>query len=112
MVRLPPVLEDPQLSEADALHARYLVKSYAEAIRNSTIGAEAHEENPASPWYTEKGMRAAKKSDVSYWQEAKGPVSQPVGEPVARPRTTAGRDALGVARLEHRRMGRNSISSP
>ncbi len=83
MVRLPPVLEDPQLSEADALHARYLVKSYAEAIKNSTIGAEAHEENPASPWYTEKGMRAAQKSDVSYWQEAKGPVSQPVGEPVA-----------------------------
>jgi hypothetical protein len=79
MVRLPPVLEDPQLSEADALHARYLVKSYAEAIRNSTIGAEAHEENPASRWYTEKGMRAAKKSDVSYWQEA----THPVGEPVA-----------------------------
>jgi hypothetical protein len=82
MVRLPPVLEDPQLSQADALHARYLVKSYAEAIRNSTIGAEAHEENPASPWYTEKGMLAAKKSDVSYWQEAKHPVGEPVSEPV------------------------------
>ena len=82
MVRLPPVLEDPQLSEADALHARYLVKSYAEAIGNSTIGAEAHEENPASPWYTEKGMLAAKKSDVSYWQEAKHPVGEPVSEPV------------------------------
>ena len=82
MVRLPPVLEDPQLSEADALHARYLVKNYAEAIRNSTIGAEAHEENSTSPWYTEKGMRAAKSSDVSYWQEARQPLSQPVSEPV------------------------------
>ncbi len=80
MVRLPPVLEDPQLSEADALHARYLVKSYAEAIRNSTIGAEAHEENPASPWYTEKGMRAAQKSDVSYWQEARHPPGEPLAE--------------------------------
>ncbi len=87
MVRLPPVLEDPQLSEADALHARYLVKSYAEAIRNSTIGAEAHEENSASPWYTEKGKRAAEKSDVSYWQAAKVPVSEPIAE-------TAGQHAL------------------
>ena len=82
MVRLPPVLEDPELSEADTLHARYLVKSYAEAIRNSTIGAEAHDENSSSPWYTEKGKRAAQKSDVSYWQAAKVAVSEPVSETV------------------------------
>ncbi len=78
MVRLPPVLEDPELSEGDALHARYLVKSYAEAIKNNTIGAEAHEEDSASPWYTEKGMHAAKSSDISYWQAPGAPISRPV----------------------------------
>ena len=70
---LPPVAEDPALSEGDALHARYLVKSYAEAIRRGGIGGEAHEENRASPWYTVKGADAGKASDVSYWQAGKGP---------------------------------------
>ena len=70
---LPPVAEDPALSEGDALHARYLVKSYAEAIRRGGIGGEAHEENRASPWYTVKGAEAGKASDVSYWQAGKGP---------------------------------------
>jgi FHA domain-containing protein len=70
---LPPVAEDPALSEGDALHARYLVKSYAEAIRRGGIGGEAHEENRASPWYTAKGADAGKASDVSYWQAGKGP---------------------------------------
>ena len=79
MLRLTPVVEDPALSEADTLHARYLVKSYAEAIRTSTIGAEAHEENRASPWYSEKGERAGKSSDVSYWQALRRPVRAPEG---------------------------------
>ena len=87
IARLPPVLEDPALSEGDELHARYLVKSYAEAIRRGGIGAEAHEEDRASPWYTEKGAQAGKSSDVSYWQAARelGTRKLATGEPAARP---------------------------
>jgi hypothetical protein len=55
------------------LHARYLVKTYIEPIRRGGIGAEAHEEDRASPWYTEKGARAGKFGDISYWQAGKGP---------------------------------------
>jgi hypothetical protein len=80
MLRLAAVLEDPALSEADALHARYLVKSYAEAIKASTIGGEAHEEDRASPWYSEKGAQAGKSSDVSYWQAAREPLRAPGGD--------------------------------
>ena len=76
---LPPVAEDPALSEGDALHARYLVKTYAEAIRRGGIGGEAHEENRASPWYTVKGTDAGKASDVSYWQAGKGPPAAATG---------------------------------
>ncbi|HEY2524721.1 MAG TPA: FHA domain-containing protein [Candidatus Binataceae bacterium] len=70
--RLAPVDEHPALSEADAMHARYLVKTYAEGIRHSSLGGEAHEENSSSPWYTDAGAKAGKSSDVSYWQAAKG----------------------------------------
>ena len=70
--RLAPVDEDRALSEADAMHARYLVKTYAEGIRHSSLGGEAHEENSSSPWYTDAGAKAGKSSDVSYWQAAKG----------------------------------------
>ena len=70
--RLAPVVEDPALSEADTIHARYLVKTYAEGIRHSSLGGEAHEENSSSPWYTDAGAKAGKSSDVSYWQAAKG----------------------------------------
>jgi hypothetical protein len=79
MMRLPAVIEDPARSEGDALHARYLVKSYAEAIKRNTIGAEAHEEDDASPWYTEKGRLAGKSSHVSYWQALRAPASAPAG---------------------------------
>ena len=80
MLRLSPVIEDPALSKADALHARYLVKSYAEAIKTNSIGAEAHQEDRASPWYSEQGARAGKSSDVSYWQAPKAPIREPDGD--------------------------------
>ena len=70
---LAPVSEDPALSAADTLHARYLVKTYADDIRHSAIGADAHDESSASPWYTEQGRQAGKSSDVSYWQAARSP---------------------------------------
>jgi hypothetical protein len=80
MLRLTPVGEDPALSEGDALHARYLVKSYADAIGRKNVGGEVHEEDRASRWYTEKGMNAGRSSDVSYWQAARAPVPKTIGD--------------------------------
>ena len=106
---LPPVAEDPALSEGDALHARYLVKSYAEAIRRGGIGGEAHEENRASPWYTVKGARRPEKPATCLTGRQARDRPQPGRHPI-RP-IHAGRDAVGLARMEHRRMGRDSVPS-
>jgi len=82
---LAAVSEDPALSAADTLHARYLVKTYAEDIRHSAIGADAHEENSASPWYTEQGRQAGKSSDVSYWQVPRTPAGEPLASAETMP---------------------------
>jgi hypothetical protein len=79
MLHLGPVAEDPALSAGDREHARYLVKTYAEDIRHSAIGADAHEESASSPWYSEQGSRAGRHSDVSYWQESSAGAPRPVG---------------------------------
>jgi hypothetical protein len=51
---LPPVSEDPALSDGDRKHARYMVE-------NGVIG---HSEDPGNPWYTPEGDQAAQSSNV------------------------------------------------
>ncbi len=63
---LPPLVEDPSLSEGARLHSRYLVKTGSQELR------EAHSENPRSPWYTAQGDAAARIGNVmsSIYREA------------------------------------------
>jgi uncharacterized protein YkwD len=51
---LGPVGENAEWSRGDRLHARY-------TVRTNTL---AHEEDPASPWYTQAGDEAARNSNV------------------------------------------------
>ena len=55
---LPPLSEQPNWSEGNRLHARYMVK-------NDVI---EHDEDPQRPWYTRQGQAAAQSSNliVSY----------------------------------------------
>jgi hypothetical protein len=69
LAHLDSVVEDPILSRADRLHAQYLVRNFAEAIRSgSSIGAEAHREDSQRPNYTDEGARAAMDSLVDWWE--------------------------------------------
>jgi len=71
-VNLPPVVEDPKLSDADRKHATYIVKNYADRVSaGHLIGAELHEEVKGNPWYTPEGHDAGAHSDVDqYWGRA------------------------------------------
>jgi len=68
-VKLPPVIEDRKLSDADRKHATYIVKNYADKVSpGHLIGAELHEEEKGNPWYTPEGHQAGAHSDVDqYW---------------------------------------------
>jgi len=69
LAHLAPVVEDLKLSQADRLHAEYLVRNFPEAIRSGAgLGAEAHREDSQRPNYTEEGARAAGASVVDMWQ--------------------------------------------
>jgi hypothetical protein len=67
LAKLPPVLEDRALSEADVLHAQYLVNNYAAALDGGArLGAEAHTEDPSNPHFTEAGRAAAEASNIAH----------------------------------------------
>jgi hypothetical protein len=61
---LPPIAPDMSLAAGEVAHARYLIKTDASGIKAGMLGAEAHTEDPSSPWYTPAGLVAAKGSDV------------------------------------------------
>jgi pSer/pThr/pTyr-binding forkhead associated (FHA) protein len=67
MVKLPPIVEDPELSEGDRAHTMYIVKNYHDAIMGRGLGAEMHTEDPGSPNFTPEGLEAAKSSDMDVW---------------------------------------------
>ncbi|MGD2157241.1 MAG: CAP domain-containing protein, partial [Anaerolineales bacterium] len=54
LAKLPEVVENPEYSHGDFLHARYMVK-------NDTL---VHFENPNNPWYTPEGDAAAGASNL------------------------------------------------
>ncbi len=67
MVKLPPVTEEPALSDGDLKHARYLVENYLGSGRSGAeLGDAAHQEDASRPWYTPEGFIAAQSSDVAY----------------------------------------------
>lgn len=67
MVKLPPVTEEPVLSDGDLKHARYLVENYLGSGKSGTeLGGAAHQEDASRPWYTPEGFTAAQSSDVAY----------------------------------------------
>jgi uncharacterized protein YkwD len=67
---IPPVEADAELSAGDAAHARYLVKNYGKD-RGHGLGAAAHSEDPAMPWYTASGYAAAAASNVNEEYDSK-----------------------------------------
>jgi uncharacterized protein YkwD len=67
MVKLPPIFEDPEASEADRAHATYIVKNYHDRIEHEGLGAEMHTEDPGRPNFTPEGLEAAKSSDMDVW---------------------------------------------
>ncbi|HLX04931.1 MAG TPA: FHA domain-containing protein, partial [Candidatus Binatus sp.] len=67
MVKLPPIVEDPELSKGDSAHTAYIVKNYHDAIMSSGLGAEMHEEDPGNANFTPAGLEAAKSSDMDVW---------------------------------------------
>jgi uncharacterized protein YkwD len=58
LAKLPPVVEDPALSSADILHARYLVKNHLPP------DSRMHNEERSNVWFTPEGLAAARASDV------------------------------------------------
>ena len=65
-VHLPPVTEDPKLSDADLKHATYVVKNYEDKVSaGHLIAAEMHAEEKGNPWYTPEGHEAGAQSDVN-----------------------------------------------
>ncbi|HXN13349.1 MAG TPA: FHA domain-containing protein, partial [Candidatus Acidoferrales bacterium] len=67
MVKLPVIVEDPELSTGDRAHTMYIVRNYHEAITHSGLGAEMHTEDPGKPNFTPEGLDAAKSSDMDVW---------------------------------------------
>ena len=67
MVKLPLIVEDPELSKGDRAHTMYIVKNFHDAIMSSGLGAEMHTEDPAKPDFTPEGIEAAKSSDMDVW---------------------------------------------
>jgi len=72
MVKLPPIVEDPELSKGDRAHTIYIVKNYHDAIMRGGLGAEMHTEDPGKPNYTPAGLDAAKSSDIEGWSTSGG----------------------------------------
>jgi len=79
MVKLPPIVEDPELSKGDRAHTMYIVKNYHDAIEHDGLGAEMHTEDPASPGFTPEGLEAAKSSDMDVWSNRGEPDAAPGG---------------------------------
>jgi hypothetical protein len=64
-VELPPVTEDPALSDGDLKHARYVALN---CPNRAAIGDAMHNEDPSKPGSTPEGLAAARKSEVvPYW---------------------------------------------
>jgi hypothetical protein len=66
MVGIAPVTADRGLSRGDFLHSQYLVMNFGPQLPSLQLGAMAHTEDPARPWFSAEGLRAAGRSDVDW----------------------------------------------
>lgn len=62
---LAPLDSDTRLSDGDRKHATYILKNFGSQMLAGELGAEAHTEDPARPFYTPEGAEAARTSDVA-----------------------------------------------
>jgi hypothetical protein len=67
MVKLPPVVEDPESSKGDQAHTTYIVRNFHDSIEHDGLGAEMHNEDSGKPGFTREGLEAAKSSDMDVW---------------------------------------------
>jgi hypothetical protein len=67
MVKLPPIVEDPESSKGDRAHTMYIVKNFHDSIERDGLGAEMHNEDSGKPGFTPEGLEAAKSSDMDVW---------------------------------------------
>ena len=67
MDQLPPLANDPALTQGDQDHAVYLIKNFARAIRDgSAQSADIDNESPAMPFFSKKGRLAALHSEANF----------------------------------------------
>jgi uncharacterized protein YkwD len=67
MAKVPPIVEDPELSKGDRAHTLYLVTNFHDAIALRGLGAEMHTESSGRPNFTPEGLEAARSSDMDVW---------------------------------------------
>ncbi len=67
MDQLPPLANDPALSEGAQDHAIYLIKNFAKRVRDGTVdAADLSSESPARPFYKTEGRTAASHCEVDF----------------------------------------------
>ena len=67
MVKLPPLVNDPALSEGSQNHAIYLIKNFGKGVREgAAASAELSTESSAKPFYTSKGRTAASHCEIDF----------------------------------------------
>jgi hypothetical protein len=66
MDQLPPIANDPALSEGAQNHAGYLIKNFARRVRDGASSADISSESPNKPLYTSPGRRVAPHCEVDF----------------------------------------------
>ena len=74
---LAPVVLDPALTKAALAHAHYVAANYSDEIKAGNLGAEAHTEDPAKPYYSAAGLASARTSTVEEEWRPIGPMPTP-----------------------------------
>ena len=80
MEGLPPLSNDPKMSEGNQNHARYLATNFGDRVRGGTATpADMHTEAPERSGFTKIGRSAAPHCEVDF--EIGGDQSQAAGDP-------------------------------
>ncbi len=67
MEQLPPIANDPALTEGSQNHAVYLIKNFAERVRDGTAdSADISTESSKRPFYSSKGRTIAPNCEVDF----------------------------------------------
>jgi hypothetical protein len=67
MDQLPPIANDPALTAGDQHHAIYLIKNFAQRVRDgSASSSEINSESPTLPFFTKAGLGAAPQCETDF----------------------------------------------